>query len=277
MARFDTSGFTTDNLRYERDGHVATLTLDRPDKLNAFTIEMWDELADLGEQLIEENSDESDVRCLVVRGAGRAFSSGIDVSVFASGGSDGSGGSIANPDGIQRLQAGFNWLEDAPFPTVAALHGYAFGGGLQCALACDIRVAQEGTKMGILELNFGIIPDLGGTQRLPRVVGVGKAKELIYTSAKIDAAEAYRIGLVERLAAESDFDAEVDALASLLAARPPLAVRLSKEMVNGSFDLSMAEGLRREAEVQMDCLRSADAMEAMAANMEGRDPEFTGR
>lgn len=277
MARFDTSGFTTDNIRYERDGHVATLTLDRPDKLNAFTIEMWDELADLGEQLIEENSDGSDVRCLVVRGAGRAFSSGIDVSVFASGGSDGSGGSIASPEGIQRLQAGFNWLEDAPFPTVAALHGYAFGGGLQCALACDIRVAQEDTLMGILELNFGIIPDLGGTQRLPRVVGVGKAKELIYTSAKIDAAEAHRIGLVERLVPESDFDAHVDVLAAELASRPPIAVRNSKEMVNRSFDLSVTEGMRLEAETQMECLRSADAMEAMTANLEGREPEFTGR
>ncbi|MCZ7530390.1 MAG: enoyl-CoA hydratase/isomerase family protein [Acidimicrobiia bacterium] len=272
MENFESSGFATDNLRYERDGFVGTVVLDRPEKLNAFTVEMWHEMADLGAALIAED----EIRALVVRGEGRAFCSGIDVSVFAGGGSDGDGGSLVDPDAIQRLQAGFDWLEDAPFPTIAAMHGYAFGAGLQCGLACDLRVAQEGTQMGILELNFGIVPDLGGTQRLPRVVGVGKAKELIYTSAKIDAAEAHRIGLVERLVSESEFSDHVDALAAELASRAPLAVRGSKELVNRSFDLSISEGLRLEAETQMVCLRSEDTVEAMTAGLEGRTPEFKG-
>ncbi len=260
--------YATDNLRYERVGTLATLTLDRPDRLNAFTIQMWHEMADLGRKLVGD----PEIRALVVKGAGRAFSSGIDLEVLSSGGR----APRAAAD-IQALQAAFDWLEEAPFPTIAALHGYALGGGLQCALACDLRVAARTTQLGILELNWAIIPDLGGTQRLPRLVGEGKAKELVYLSAKIDAEEAYRIGLIERVVDDDELDEHTRALAEELAARPPLALHGTKKLINRSFDVSLRDGLRLEAETQLECLRSDDLREAGAAAMEGRPPEFKGR
>ena len=174
-------------LRLERDGHVGRLVLNRPDKLNSFTIEMWRELRELGQALV---ADPDDLRALIVIGAGRAFSSGIDTTVFTGGSQDGiadgpdAGTRHDNPmvDGIMRTQESFSWLEDAPFATIAAVRGYALGAGLQIALACDIRVFAHGVSVGLLEHKYGIIPDLGGTQRLPRLVGPGKAKEMIFTA-----------------------------------------------------------------------------------------------
>ena len=208
---------TYNTLEFERDGHVGWLRMNRPDKLNSFTIEMWREMRAFGMEM----RDDADLRALVVIGNGRAFSSGIDTSVFTGGGADSieegddKGSRHADPtvDGILRTQEAYSWLADARYPTIAAVRGYALGAGLQIALACDIRVFARGTQVGLLEHKYGILPDLGGTQRLPRVVGAGKAKELIWTAARIDAEEAHRIGLCERLVDEPDLEKEVDALA----------------------------------------------------------------
>jgi enoyl-CoA hydratase/carnithine racemase len=166
-------------LLLERDGHLARLTLNRPDKLNSFTVEMWRELRELGGSLL---ADPGDIRAMVVIGAGRAFSSGIDTSVFTGRGASIAGDDDAGPrhedpmvDAIMRTQESFSWLEDAPFATIAAVRGYALGAGLQIALACDIRVFARGVSVGLLEHKYGIIPDLGGTQRLPRLVGPRRA------------------------------------------------------------------------------------------------------
>ena len=196
-ARFDT-------LRFKVKDGVAWVRLNRPDKLNAFTLEMWDELRTLGRELLD---DPGDLRVLVVIGEGRAFSSGIDTSVFAERARRRPVWATDEPprhddpvDGRDPDRAGgVHLAREAPFATIAAVRGYALGAGLQLALACDIRVVVAGTRVGLLELKYGILPDLGGTQRLPRLVGAGKAKELICTAARIDADEAYRIGLVERL------------------------------------------------------------------------------
>ena len=269
-------------LRLERDGHVARLILDRPDKLNSFTIEMWRELRELGRGLCD---DPGDVRALVLVGAGRAFSSGIDTSVFSAGpaGDSIAGGPDAgtrhdNPvvDGIMRTQEAFSWLETAPFATIAAARGYALGAGLQIAVACDIRIFARGISVGLLEHKYGIIPDLGGTQRLPRLVGPGKAKELIFTSARIDGEEAHRIGLCEHLVSDEELEEVADAMAARIATQPPLAIREAKRAVNASFDLSMTDGLRAEAEGQGVCLPSNDMKEAITAFVEQRDPVYRG-
>ena len=268
-------------LRLERDGHVGRLVLDRPDKLNSFTIEMWRELRELGQLLV---ADPDGLRALVVIGAGRAFSSGIDTTVFTGGGQDSiadgpdAGSRHENPmvDGIMRTQESFSWLEVAPFATIAAVRGYALGAGLQIALACDLRVFAHGVSVGLLEHKYGIIPDLGGTQRLPRLVGPGKAKELIFTAARIDGQESFRIGLCEHLVPEEELEETAFGLAARIAAQPPLAIRETKRAVNASFDLPMAEGLRAEAEGQGICLPSSDMKEAITAVIERREPVYRG-
>ena len=269
-----------ETIEFERDGSVGWLRLARPDRLNSFTIAMWHEMRKLGEELI----DDADLRAVVVTGHGRAFSSGIDTTVFTGGTSDSledgddAGTRHADPtvDGILRAQDSFSWLADARYPTIAAVHGYALGAGLQLALACDIRVFARGTQVGLLEHKYGILPDLGGTQRLPRVVGASKAKEIIWTAARIDAEEAYRIGLCDRLVDESDLTAEVTALAATIAAQPPLAVQGAKRAVDASDRLPVAEGLVFEAEQQRECLRSADMREAITALVEQRAPAYKG-
>jgi enoyl-CoA hydratase len=265
-------------LRYQRDGSVGWLRLFRPDRLNAFTVEMWRELRELGEEL----HDDPDVRALVIIGEGRAFSSGIDTSVFAGsldddlGAGSGAGTRDDDPviDSILRTQDSFTWLEEAPYATIAAVRGYALGAGLQLALACDLRVIAEGTKVGLLEFKYGILPDLGGTQRLPRLVGPGKAKELIFTATQIDADEALRIGLVERVVPDAELEPTVRGLATTIAAQPPLAVQGAKRAVNVAGTMSTRDGLRVEAEGQAACLRSDDMKEAIAAFVEQRAPNY---
>lgn len=271
----------TSTLRLDRDGPVGWLRLNRPDKLNSFTIAMWREMADLGASLVD---DPQGIRALVVIGEGRAFSSGIDTSVFTGGDDDGLA-TMPGPtthddptvDMILRTQAAYSWLDAAPFATIAAMRGFALGAGLQLALACDVRVAARGTKVGLLEFKYGIMPDLGGTQRLPRLVGPGKAKEMIFTAAKIDAEEAFRIGLVEQLVDDAELDDAAAALATRIAGQPPLAVQGAKRAVRAAGEVSVGEGLRIEAEAQSKCLQSDDMREAISAFVEGRDPDYQGR
>ena len=276
----DTTQLTT--LRYEQTEHVGWLRLNRADKLNAMTPQMWKELREIGQAL----SAEDDLRALVVIGEGRTFSTGIDTSSF--GGNIFNGHEreripevVADDDPmvsiIQGFQEAFTWLEEAPYPTIAALRGYALGAGMQMALACDMRVVARGTQMGLLEHRYGLIPDLGGTQRLPRLVGRGKAKELILTAQQIDAAEAYLIGLVEQLVDDEALETAATTLAEQLASQPPLAVRYAKRAIDASQHLSVRDGLLLEAKSQAVCIRSNDAKEAVQAFMEKRTPQYSGQ
>jgi enoyl-CoA hydratase/carnithine racemase len=269
-------------LRFEREGPVGWLRLFRPDRLNAFTPEMWRELREIGEELRED----PELRALVVIGEGRAFSSGIDTAVFAG---DTFGGDTLETDrgasrhddpvvdAIMQTQDSYTWLEEAPYATIAAVRGYALGAGLQLALACDVRVFAEDTKAGLLEFKYGILPDLGGTQRLPRAVGAAKAKELIFTATQVDAEEALRIGLTERVVRDAELEPTVRELAATIAAQPPLAVEGAKRAVNAAGTVEMREGLRIEAEGQAVCLRSDDMKEAIAAFVERRAPDYQRR
>jgi enoyl-CoA hydratase/carnithine racemase len=276
-------------ISYEQNGPVGWLRLNRPERLNAMTLEMWEELAKLGESL----GDDATIRCLVVIGEGRAFSSGIDVEHLLSGGGGnlfseagkGAASSAESPSSggrmedklvgrIADIQEAYTWLADAPYPTIAALRGYALGGGLQLALACDLRVAARGTKLAMPEHKYGLLPDLGGTYWLPRIVGPARAKELIFTGETIDADEALRIGLVNRLVEEADLEAAVAALADKIAGQPPIAVRGSKRAIDKASGQSLGEGLRDAAVGQAECIRSADFVEAMKANLEKRPPVY---
>jgi enoyl-CoA hydratase/carnithine racemase len=269
-----------ETLRLERDGPVAWLRLARPEKLNSFTIQMWREMAELGNELVAD----PDLRALVVIGEGRAFSSGIDTSVFTSGQADSEFRDDAptrheDPTvaAVLRTQDAYTWLEEAPFATIAAVRGYALGAGLQLALACDLRVVAEGTKLGLLELRYGIMPDLGGTQRLPRFVGPGKAKELIFTGEQIDAAEAARLGIAERVVADADLERVAGELATRIGAQPPLAVRGVKRAIDAASHSTVREGLVVEAEHQAVCLRSEDMREAITAFVENRAPRYQAK
>jgi enoyl-CoA hydratase/carnithine racemase len=230
----------------------------------------------------------------VVIGEGRAFSSGIDLEHLLSGGggalfAEAGKGSAASQAGspssgrviedklvsrIGDLQEAYTWLADAPYPTIAAIRGYALGGGLQLALACDLRIATHGTKLALPEHKYGLLPDLGGTYWLPRIVGPAKAKELIFTAESIDAEEALRIGLVNRLVDEADLESAVTALAERIAGQPPIAVRGTKRCVDQACHQSLGEGLREAAVGQAECIRSADFLEAAQANLQKRAPVY---
>lgn len=277
-----TIGGDFETIRLETDGNVATLHLNRPERLNAFTVQMWSEMRDLGQRLV---ADPGEIRALVVRGEGRAFSSGIDTSVFVGGvgiEAIGTDAPVRHADpkvnAIMNAQDAYTWLAEVPFVTIAAIRGYALGAGLQLALACDIRILAQGARVGLLEHKYGILPDLGGTQRLPRIVGSGKAIELIATATQIDADEALRIGLVERLVSEDELDSAAAELAATIAAQPPLAVRGVKRAVHAALDgRSVRDGLIVEAEAQSVCIASADFGEAITAFAEGRAPVYSGR
>lgn len=274
-----------EHLIFERQGPVGWLRLNRPDKLNSWTFTMWQEIAKLGSELVTD----PELRALVVIGEGRAFSSGIDTSAFnpaQSGGlfSEAGSGRPTETTGedqlvtaITDLQRCYAWLAEAPYPTIAAIRGYALGAGMQLALACDLRIVARGTKFALPEHRYGILPDLGGLYWLPRVVGPAKAKELVWTGEQIDAEEAYRIGLANRLVGDDELEIEVTRLAETLAAQPPIAVSGSKRAIDAAAGQTQAEGLREAAIAQAHCIRSADFVEAVSAFAGGRKPNYQNR
>ena len=267
-----------ETLEFERKGRVGWLRLNRPEKLNAMNGTLWAELAELGPRL----RDDPDLRALVVIGNGRAFSAGIDLGTFDSGSEGGAPGVLTDrttegrEQAIAAVQEGYLWLHEAWYPTIAAVRGYAYGAGMQLALACDLRVAARGTRFGMLEAKYGLMPDLTGTQFLPRVVGPSKAKELVFTAAQVDADEALRIGLVNRVVEDAELDANVEALAEQLAGQPPIAIRWAKQAIDAAGSMPVRDGLRFEHRGQAACVGSGDFREAIAAFREGRPPVFTG-
>jgi len=220
----------------------AHIILNRPDVLNALDFEAFDALAAACSAIVNA----PDVKVVVVSGAGRAFCSGIDLGALTA--PMGGAGTM-----IARAQAGFRALAGLGVPTVAAIHGYALGAGLQLALACDLRVMTRDAVVGLLELKFGIIPDLGGTQRLPALVGPASAKKMIWLQEKIDGAEAYRRGLAEFFTEPEELQTTATELAAQLADAPPDAVRAVKRLIDAS-GTSTNEGLDAEAAEQAPLL-----------------------
>jgi enoyl-CoA hydratase/carnithine racemase len=263
-------------IRYQRHGDIGTLTLARPGKLNAQNPLMWEELARLGAELLADET----LRCLVVTGEGPAFSAGIDLVERMA-------GMLADtadrPDDEHTFAVGLTasgavgWIPDLRCASVAAVRGHAYGAGLQLALACDFRIFAEGTKVGLPETRYGLLPDMGATVRLPRIVGESRARELILLGNVIDADEALRIGLANRVVAAGDLDAAAAEVAARLAAQPPIAVRGARRAIDVAWSRSPEESLRIALEEQIRCLRSEDFKEARQAMAEGRSPQWWGR
>jgi enoyl-CoA hydratase len=253
----------------ERDGFVAVVTIDHA-PVNALSAPLLDELET---ELVALDADEG-VRAIVLRGAGeRAFVAGADISEFPSLREAGlqEGGSAR---GIQKLGARMD-ASDTPF--VAAIHGFCLGGGLELAMCCDIRVASEDAQLGQPEVKLGLIPGGGGTQRLPRLVGLGRALLFNLTGDFVDARTAYEWGLVEKVVPREELLEAAMGIARTIAARSPVAVGVLRELARTTRDLSLEEGLRREADGFRRCLASEDGAEGVAAFLEKREPQFTGR
>ncbi len=263
-------------IRYQRQGDIGTLTLARPGKRNAQNPLMWEELRRLGAALLPDET----LRCLVVTGEGPAFSAGIDLV-------EGLAGILASmaerTDDEDVFAAGvaaagtFSWIPDLGCASVAAVRGHAYGAGLQLALACDFRIFAAGTKVGLLETRYGLMPDMGATVRLPRIVGESRARELILLGDIIDADEALRIGLANRVVADADLDGAAAHLAGRLAAQPPIAVRGARRAIDAAWHRGPEESFRLALEEQIHCLGSEDFREAGRAMAEGRSPQWRGR
>ncbi len=269
-----------EEIRFVKDGPIGRLSLNRPDKLNAQTPAMWGYLGDLGERLIADD----DLRLLIVDGPGRSFSAGIDITAFTAAGGGGGGGAtgdapagLTDVDSILYLQRAFTWFERAPFLTIAKVQGHALGAGMQLALACDIRVVADDCQMGLLETRWGLMPDLGGTVWLPRLVGPAKALEMMVLAQRLNATELFAAGIVNRVVARDDLDAEVEAFAQAVVQQPPLAVRGAKAAVIEGWGATTAIGMRAAAIAQVPCLKSRDFREAGAAFVEGRAAKFEGK
>ena len=247
-------------------GARAEVLLRRPDVLNAMDWSVFDSLA----ATMDEIAARDDVRVVTVRGEGRSFSSGIDTGTF--------GQVQGDPENmVARAQAGFRKLAALPMPTIAAVKGHALGAGLQLALACDVRVVAEDATLGLLEAKYGLVPDLGGTQRLPALVGPARAKKMIWLAERISGAEARAIGLAEVVAPADRVDVTADELAERLAQAPPIAVREVKRLVSLAGTIDLDQGMAQEARSQLQVFASADFAEAIAAFLENRRPSFSGR
>jgi enoyl-CoA hydratase/carnithine racemase len=253
----------------EDRGPIRHVILNRPEKRNAFGAEL---VAATGEAL-HAAADEPSVRCVVVRGAGPMFSSGIDLAALA-----------ALAEAPERLRAfrrtcldAFSAAEEMTKPTICQIHGACMGGALELALACDLRVIATDALVGLPETRIGLIPDLGGSSRLPAVVGLGRAKELIMTGRLIGGAEAERIGLANRVAPAEELDHATEALAGELLDCAPVAVGLAKRVLDAAAKPALAATLELEAAMQERCAATADFAEGAAAVRARRHPQFSGR
>jgi enoyl-CoA hydratase len=245
---------------------VATVMMNRPDKLNALNDEMIEELG----LMVDELRDRTDVGGVILTGAGRAFVAGADISELER------HGGIAAKALSRRGQLVFNRLEAMPKPVIAAVNGFALGGGCELAMACHVRVASETAKFGQPEVKLGLIPGYGGTQRLPRLVGKGRALQLLMTGEMIDAAEAFRIGLVNRVVPAGELiKTATDMLAQMLA-NAPLALASCIEMANRGYDLSLGDALHMEATTFGLLAATTDMREGTKAFLEKRPAKFKG-
>jgi enoyl-CoA hydratase/carnithine racemase len=259
----------TDLVLTEDRGAVRHVILNRPEKRNALN---GDLVLAIGGAL-RAAADEPGVRCVVLRGAGKAFSAGMDVAALA--------GAATEPGRLRTFRRmvleAWNLAEEMTKPVIAQIHGACLGGALELALACDLRVFSEDAVVGLPETRLGLVPDVGGSSRLPQVVGLGRAKELIMTGRVIGAADAERIGLANRVAPLDGLDAATQELVDELLGCAPIAVGLAKRLMDASARPALSTTLELEIAAQELCARSEDVKEGMRAAAERRAPNFTGR
>lgn len=255
-------------LIYEKKNNIGVLTINRPDKLNALSNELIEEL----DKLLDEVEGDEELRVLVMTGAGeKAFVAGADIQELVD------RDALVGRKVSRKRQTVFSRIENLPIPVIAAVNGYALGGGLELALACSIRLCSERAQFGAPEVKLGIIPGDGGTQRLPRLVGLGRAMEMVLTGDFIDAQEAHRIGLANRVVPHDGLMDEAMELAQKIAKRPPLAVRYAKEAVNRSQEGDSVAGYALESYLHALSCTTQDKKEGVAAFLEKRKGAFKGK
>ena len=249
----------------QAEQRTALVRLNRPEQLNALNSELMDELCSTLEGLDRDDA----VRAIVVTGNERAFAAGADIGEMAD----------ASPIDMLRTNRIAQWdrVRRIGKPVIAAVAGWCLGGGCELAMALDLIVAAEGARFGQPEINLGVIPGAGGTQRLTRAVGKSVAMEMILTGEPIDAREAHRLGLVARVVPNELVVEDALALAAKIATKSPLALRLAKEAVNAAYEMSLTDALAHERRLFYLLFGSEDQKEGMAAFLEKRDPDFTGR
>jgi enoyl-CoA hydratase/carnithine racemase len=245
--------------------HVGLLRLNRPEARNALSPEMRAEIA----EALERFDADPEVRCIVLAGSDDFFAAGADIRAMAERPLD----ALPDPEGMRF----WTRISAIGTPIIAAVSGYAFGGGCELAMACDMIVCDEKTRFGQPEINLGIIPGGGGTQRLARAIGKQRAMEYVLTGRRWDAQTAERWGLVNKVVGDGAWLAEAVELAREIANRPPLAARLAKRAVQVAEDTGLAEGLRAERELFDEAMATEDRIEGMTAFLEKREPQFKGR
>ena len=251
----------------EKKEGIGYLTLNRPEVRNAFNQEMIDEIRD-ALRLIDRDEE---TRVLIITGAGKAFQAGADIAEL----------SIMKPmellrwnEGVVRINAA---LEKLRQPVIAAINGAAMGGGMELAISCTLRVIAESAKMALPEVKLGIIPGTGGTQRLPRLIGKGRAAEIVLTGGLIDAAEAHRIGLVNKVVPHGEALGAAEKLAKEIIANAPIAVELAKDALEVGKDLPLEHAVQYSQKNCVTCFSTEDMKEGMAAFLEKRKPDFKGK
>lgn len=255
---------------YEKKNMVGLVTLNRPKSLNAISYKMKEEMAAVFDEMEQDN----DIRAVIITGGTKAFCAGAD---------------IKERSGIRRTQPEFYFnqrkthvdfygrIENFPAPVVAAISGVAVGGGCEIALACDLRIASDTARLGLPELKLGALPSGGGTQRLPRLIGAAKAKELMFLGEFVDAAEAHRLGLVNRVVPVDRLMEEATSVATRISEQPPLAIKYAKCCVNVGMQLDLASGLDYESQCASILTTSEDRIEGFKAFTEKRKPVYKGR
>jgi enoyl-CoA hydratase len=257
-----------ENTLYEKEDGVATITINRPKALNALNKQA---VREISSRLDEAEEDET-VKVIVITGAGdKGFCVGLDLKSVRG---------ISAVDGMNLSLLGQKLtkkIEELRKPVIAAINGYALGGGLEMALSCDLRIASENARMGQTELNVGLIPGWGGTQRLPRLVGRAMAKELIFTGKMIDAKTAKQLGLLNEVVPPDELKSAVKKFAAELITKPPVGLQLAKQLINSSIETDLTKGLIQEAQAFGVLASTEDFDEGVAAFIEKRKPKFKGK
>jgi enoyl-CoA hydratase len=256
-----------ENVLLERRDRVAIVTINRPEKLNALNIQTRAELVDHFDQL----RDDAEIRVVVITGAGeKAFVAGADINEFA-------GRTALEQRNVMRAKSIFTALSDFSKPIIAQINGFCLGGGCELALSCDIRLASDKARFGQPEINLGIIPGGGGTQRLTRLVGEGKAMQMILSGEMINAQEAHRIGLVNEVYPAADLETKTMEMANKIAEKSPVALAYAKAAVKNAARMGLREGLEAEIDLFALCFASEDKEEGVRAFLEKRQPDFKGK
>lgn len=256
-----------ENILLERRGRIALITINRPDKLNALNIKTREEMA----SALDELRNDQEIRVVVITGAGeKSFVAGADINEFA-------GRTAVEQRAVMKAKSIFTAAEDFPKPLIAMINGFCLGGGCELALSCDIRIASEKARFGQPEINLGIIPGGGGTQRLTRLIGEGKAMQMILTGEIIDAQEALRLGLVNEVHPAAELEAKTMELAGKIAEKSPVALAMAKTAVKAAARTTLREGLDQEIDLFAICFSTEDKEEGVSAFLEKRKPDFKGR